>query len=1027
MPLASPLRALLPALLLALLLAVSVAHVASAQRALTDIPVPDPAAELEAMEVAEGYEVNLFATDPAIRKPLQINFDPRGRLWVSSSSVYPQLRPGEIPDDTVTILDDTDGDGVADVSQVFASGLHMPTAVLPGDGGCYVANATEMLHLADTDGDDRADARRTMLSGFGTEDTHHLVHTFRWGVDSRLYFNQSIYIHSHVETPSGVHRLNGGGMWRFRPSTLDLAVFARGWVNPWGHAIDPWGRSLVTDGAGGEGINLGFPGAAYFTAIGTPRILHGMNPGSPKLCGLEILSGAHLPDEAHGTLVTHDFRANRVCRYRLTESGSGFESEKLPDLIRSSRVDFRPIDVQMGHDGAIYIADWYNPIIQHGEVDFRDDRRDRTHGRIWRVTAKGRPLVPRFDATKLSNGELIDVLTAEGWARDAARRVLVERGIDEVGPDLDTWASAARRAAPGTPGYHRGLERRCLELLWLRQGLDDGSTAAIDRALLSRVLTSPDPRARAAAARVVVDWADRLGKPGAGPDGSLGPIDLLAPTVDDDVAAVRLEGVRALAAVAARDETSPTDATRAAALALHVVDHPRDDALDYAVWLAARELQGAWLPAVLAGSFDDGGKIARVLFAIRAAETTAASGWMVEQWQQGTVTGADFDALLHAVALLGTAEELRQVYDVALAATTPAAKAASLLDHLAESQRKRKVAPAGDRAGLTRLLTSPDEALQRAAIDAAGLWQVEAAAETLERIAADAERPLPRRESACRALGNLPGKAAHDALATLAAGPMTPEPLVAASLAALVGRSADEAAGLTATWLARGPGDTAVHEVLRAFLGARGGADRLAIPLADITLPPPTLRAVLQDVTAAGRPEPALTAVLERASATGGSPSITPQQRAEILTLVANGADAGRGRELYRREALRCVACHRIDREGGRVGPNLTAIGSAAQPDYLLDALLEPAKSVKEGYGSLVVVTTDGQVTSGIPVSRSDTELVLRTALDKEVRLQLADIDEEAPGTSLMPAGLVDGLSKEEIADLVRYLSALGR
>jgi putative heme-binding domain-containing protein len=218
-----------------------------------------------------------------------------------------------------------------------------------------------------------------------------------------------------------------------------------------------------------------------------------------------------------------------------------------------------------------------------------------------------------------------------------------------------------------------------------------------------------------------------------------------------------------------------------------------------------------------------------------------------------------------------------------------------------------------------------------------------------------------------------------------------------------------------------------VHEVRRAFLGARGGADRLAIPLADVALPAPTLRAVLQDVTAAGRPEPALAAVLERASATGGPPSITPQQRAGILALVAAGADAGRGRELYRRESLRCVACHRIDREGGRLGPNLTAIGSAAQPDYLLEALLDPAKSVKEGYGSLVVITADGQVISGIPVSRSDTELVLRTALDREVRLQLADIEEEAPGSSLMPAGLVDDLSAEDLADLVRYLSSLGR
>ena len=128
-----------------------------AQRALTDIPVPDTAAELAAMMVAEGYEVNLFAADPLISKPLQINFDPQGRLWVASSSVYPQIRPGEVPNDTVTVLEDRDNDGVAETSTLFADGLHMPTAVLPGDGGAYVANSTELLHLSDTDGDGRAD------------------------------------------------------------------------------------------------------------------------------------------------------------------------------------------------------------------------------------------------------------------------------------------------------------------------------------------------------------------------------------------------------------------------------------------------------------------------------------------------------------------------------------------------------------------------------------------------------------------------------------------------------------------------------------------------------------------------------------------------------------------------------------------------------------------------------------------------------------------------------------------------------
>ena len=214
--------------LLGVVLAAAIASPSAAQRALVDIPAPDTAAELAAMEVAEGYEVNLFAADPLVRKPLQINFSPDGRLWVSWSSVYPQILPGEVPDDGVTVLEDRDGDGVADVSTRFAGGLHMPTAVLPGDGGCYVANATEILHLADTDGDGVADERRTVLAGFGTEDTHHLVHTFRWGPDSRLFFNQSIYIHSHVETPWGVRRLDGGGMWRFDPRSLALDVFARG-------------------------------------------------------------------------------------------------------------------------------------------------------------------------------------------------------------------------------------------------------------------------------------------------------------------------------------------------------------------------------------------------------------------------------------------------------------------------------------------------------------------------------------------------------------------------------------------------------------------------------------------------------------------------------------------------------------------------------------------------------------------------------------------------------------------------------
>src|SRR6058998_935725 len=179
------------------------------------VPDPDPELERKTFQVAPGFEVTLFAADPLLAKPIQMNFDPQGRLWVASSEVYPQIKPGQVANDKVIVLEDTDGDGRADKTTVFADGLLIPTGVEPGDGGAYVANSTELLHLKDTDGDGKADRRRVVLSGFGTEDTHHILHTLRWGFDGMLYFNQSVYIHSHIETPYGVRRLGSGGIWQF--------------------------------------------------------------------------------------------------------------------------------------------------------------------------------------------------------------------------------------------------------------------------------------------------------------------------------------------------------------------------------------------------------------------------------------------------------------------------------------------------------------------------------------------------------------------------------------------------------------------------------------------------------------------------------------------------------------------------------------------------------------------------------------------------------------------------------------------
>jgi len=594
-----------------------------AQRELKVIPDPDPELERQTFQLAEGLEVNLYAADPLLAKPIHINFDAQGRLWVASSEVYPHVKPGQQPSDKILVLEDTDGDGKAEKTTVFADGLLIPTGVEPGDGGVYVANSTEILHLKDTDGDGKADSRRVMLSGFGTEDTHHIVHTFRWGPDGMLYFNQSIYIHSHIETPHGVRRLNSGGIWQFRPETMQLEVFARGLCNPWGHIFDRWGQSFATDGAGGEGINYVFPGVTMFTYAGATKVLQGLNPGSPKDCGLEVISGRHFPDDWQGSLVTNDFRAHRVCRYVLTETGSGYASREQTEIIKSKHTAFRPIDAKMGPDGALYIADWYNPIIQHGEVDFRDDRRDHTHGRIWRVTFKGRPLVERPQLVNASVDDLLKSLTApEDFTRLHAKLQLKARGAKEVLPKLANWTASIDAASPDA-------EHQRLEALWTYQALD-----VTEPKLLDALLHSNDHHVRAAATRVLSAWRNRVPNTAT----------LLAPLAEDPHPQVRLEAVRALAEL---------KTPGAVEVAMRALDHPVDRFLDHALWLTARDLEPYWLPALEAGQLTFGGNTRHLTYVLQAAGSARVVAPLVALLQAGKVPADRQDNLLVAIGQLG--------------------------------------------------------------------------------------------------------------------------------------------------------------------------------------------------------------------------------------------------------------------------------------------------------------------------------------------------------------------------------------
>lgn len=965
-----------------------------------DIPDPDPELERQSLQVPEGWEITLFASDPLIAKPIQMNFDPAGRLWVATSSTYPQIKPGQPAEDKIVVLEDRDGDGRADASTMFADRLLIPTGVAPGDGGAYVANSTELLHLKDTDGDGRADTSRVLLSGFGTEDTHHILHTFRWGPEGSLYFNQSVYIHTHLETPWGVRRLLGGGIWRLRPESMRVEVFARGWVNAWGHQFDRWGQSFVTDGAGGEGINYVVPDASYVGAVGTPRILHGLNPGQPKYCSHEILSGRHVPPDLVGSIITNDFRGHRIARFTLADDDSGFSATRVADLVTSTHVAFRPVDLKLGPDGAIYIADFYNPIINHGEVDFRDPRRDLTHGRIWRLRYKDRPLVERPRLVGAQVEALLAALQSpEDYTRSQARRLLKERGAKDVLPALAAWV---KQLDPADPQF----EHHRLEALWVCQAFD-----AVDPQLLRAVLASADFRARAAAVRVLYHCHERL------PQADL--LSWLTLAVADEHPRVRLEAVCALRQLG---DASAVD------LAMLALDKPTDTFLEYTLWQTAHDLAPVWLPAYAAGRINFGGNIRQAVFALRSAATREAVVQLVRLFQEGDVSPVDEADVLELIARQGGPPELQVLFELALNGhKLPALQRARLLEMLAKAAQ-RGARPSGDLARVEALFAAPDAGVREEALRAAGAWRLETARPMLTLIAKGADAPETMRRAAIDGLASLGGPASIEVLASLTADQQPPAMRVLAA-AALAGPDVKLAAERAVAVLATGASDAQAGPLFDAFIRRAQGPPALIAALAGHSLPPAIAGVGVRQAQAAGRDMRALVAALNAAGQLSqGLQQLSAEEKNRLLADVSTAGNAARGEAVFRKANQQCLQCHAIGGAGGQVGPDLVSIGASAPLDYLLESLLEPNKKIKEGYHTTVITTANGQVLAGLLVRKTDRELLLRDATSKELTIAADDVESQAVSpNSLMPTGQLNTLRRDEVVDLVRFLSELGK
>lgn len=508
------------------------------------------------------FEISLYASEvefPDLKDPVAMTFDRKGRLWVGTNPSYPQYLPGTPVDDKILILEDTDRDGKADKQTVFARGLHLPIGIELADGGAYVSQQPNLHFLKDTDGDDVADTDDIILHGFDSADSHHALHAFETGPGGEMYFHEGTFHFSQIETPYGPERVNNAAVFRYEPKTEKLDVFVSyGFANPWGHCFDDWGQNFVADASGGAN----YIAAPFSGDVDHPRKHPNMKQFLVKqwrpTCGCEIVSSRHFPEDMQGDFLLNNcigFQGTLQYRFKQNEKPvSGDHADPIEPLIRSSDPNYRPVDIVLGPDGALYIADWFNPLVGHMQHSLRDPNRDHVHGRIWRVTHKKRPLVEPAQIVGASIEHLLDILdiqkTPEYRTREKARLELRERDTATVMAAVDKWVAAQK-------GDDSQTQHNLLEALWVKQQHD-----VVDVALLKSLLAAKDFRARAAATRVLCYQRDRVPE----------VLSVLETLVNDEHPRVRLEALRAL---------SFFDSQAALDVAVQSLIHEQDEYLEY--------------------------------------------------------------------------------------------------------------------------------------------------------------------------------------------------------------------------------------------------------------------------------------------------------------------------------------------------------------------------------------------------------------------------------------------------------------
>jgi putative membrane-bound dehydrogenase-like protein len=959
---------------------------------LKPVPPKTPEQALKTFETIPGFHVELLAAEPNVRSPISGAIDESGNLYVTEMIDYPYYpKPGDKPLGCVRLLRDTNGDGIYDTATVFADHLLWAGGVACWKGGVFVAAPPDIWYFKDTDGDGKADIKRKVFTGFGTQSQQYMLNNLKWGLDHKIYGstagNGGLIRHGDRpnEKPISVDRHD----FRFDPETEQFEPIV-GTVQ-FGNSFDDWGNRFLCSESGpiyqavletrylernpylpaSSGVyNVGGGNVPIFRISPVERWRHIRSSRRIALstrnslgagvshhvidagAGITIYRGNAYPPSFYGNAIVGDAQNNLVHRMLLTPDGVTFKERRADEgteFVRSSDNWFRPVNFINAPDGTLYCLDMSREILESIHIPFDvlkfiDLKAGRDSGRVYRIAPDGfhYPGPPRL-GTKTS-AELVALLDdPNGWHRDTAQRLLFERQ-DKSG--VDTLKKMLRSGR--TP-------RARLNALWTLKGLDALNTADLEAALSDSHFALREHAVRLAESRLDRDPA---------------LFEKVLGLVDDENAPVRYQVAYSLGEV-----RGPGSADAIKALARIA----RRDGVDRWIRMAVLSSVAHSSHELLIRLLEDPQFVSSGSGQEMAAQLAAISG-VRNQTQEIAL-------LLDAVAALGGSKNGLLQTEIVLGIAN------GLKQDNGRLQLDRSSARSGDRM-LVQL------------------------AETAKRSALEGRLSEGQRVAAIRLLGCF-GRDFSDGTLRQLLSPANPEGVQSMAVDALSQYSGDEIAkALLEPWKEYTPGVRA--EVVRALLSR----EPWTIAYLHRMQAEPSGAALLQPLQRARLLKHKSAAIRQLAQAVLGSETAGPRSGviADYKACLRLKGDVATGQKVFERE---CSLCHQVGRVGHAIGPSL-ASSNAREPEALLMHILDPNQYIPPQFVQYVAVDHNGRTYTGILTDQTSTSITLKREKDAVDTLLRSNLEElSSTGKSLMPEGLEKKVSKREMADLIAYLQTV--